>query len=423
VEIRQHYEQDEKTLTLDISQRCAATPGQSDKEPFHIPLALGFLDSKGGELHLQLDSAEGDSTSELLQLKKQRQKFVFKNVAERPILSPFRGFSAPGKIVSSFSAADLALRMSHDGDAFNRWEAGQTLAVEELLQLYQGSGVAGLDALFVDSWGMALADEHVDMSLLSQLLTLPSEQYLADQLSFFDPDKVRAARDGAKLHLAEVHYDLLQSRYRSCATTAGEFSLSPQAVGCRSLKNFCLQMMMSLDRPSDQELAVDQYHKATNMTDRLAALSAMIDSAAEGRQELLDDFYLQWKNHPLLLDKWFSLQACVHRADTFSTIGELLLHADFTLSNPNRVHALLGTFSQNLGVFHRADGQGYRLLVDQIVHLDQSNPQVAARMAGPLTRWKQLEPGRRELLRKELELLQQSELSRDLFEIVSKSLA
>jgi aminopeptidase N len=423
VKIEQSYDQTEKTLTLKISQYCAPTPGQDQKEAFHIPLALGFLGQNGSELALMLDG--GGFKNGLLQLTQETESFVFKNVTERPVISPLRGFSAPVKIDVDSSDGDLALRMAYDSDTFNRWEAGQALAIKELLRAYHdkaGNAEEVLPSLFVDSWGRALADEQVDMSLLSQLLTLPSEQYLADQLEHFDPERIRTVRNVAKMQLAKAHFELLLQRYQDCLPADALFLLTSEAVGQRSLKNFCLQMMMTLDQPQSRQLATAQYHSASNMTDRLAALVAMIDSNDDKRQELLDDFYLQWKSHPLLLDKWFSLQASAHGEETFNEIGKLLQHPDFTLANPNRVRALLGALCQNLGVFHRADGKGYRLLVDQISQLDQSNPQVAARMAGPLTRWKRLETGRRELLKRELELLQQSDLSRDLYEIVSKSL-
>ncbi len=358
VKIEQGYSQAEKKLMLTVSQYCPPTPGQERKEPFHIPLGLGFLDSEGRELMLQAESEPGPTG--MLQLTEAETTFVFDHVPEQPIVSPLRGFSAPVKIDGNFSDNDLALRMAYDSDAFNRWEAGQALAVKELLHAYDneaGETADILKPLFVDSWGKALADEKVDMSLLSQLLTLPSEQYLADQLDAFDPDRVRMVRNAAKRQLAEAHFEILCKRYADCRVMQGVFSLAPTAVGRRSLKNFCLQMMMILDRPAARDLAVEQYRTANNMTDRLAALVSMIDSADERRQELLSDFYQEWKSHPLLLDKWFSLQASAQREGTFSVIEKLLQHPDFTLTNPNRVRSLLGALCQNLGVFHRADGK------------------------------------------------------------------
>ncbi|RLB74303.1 MAG: aminopeptidase N, partial [Deltaproteobacteria bacterium] len=168
--------------------------------------------------------------------------------------------------------------------------------------------------------------------------------------------------------------------------------------------------------------SLQQYRTATNMTDRLAAFSLLVDSAAAERQDVIDDFYQTWKQQPLLLDKWFSIQALSHRSETFTEVENLLQHTDFSLSNPNRVRALLGAFYQNMAVFHRSDGAGYKLLVEQIIILDQKNPQVAARMAAPLTRWKQLETKRRKLLELQLLRLQKMDLSSDLYEIVNKSL-
>lgn len=425
VDIRQHFDEQQQKLILKISQICPPTPGQEEKQPFHIPLALGLIDQKGKDLQLkESDDDKAGIVTKILNLIRQTEEFTFCGIKERPILSPLRGFSAPVKIQYDFSNADLAFRMANDSDAFNRWEAGQSLAVKELLRMYVNYELdqpTELQGLFVNSWGKALFDEQADMSLLAQLLTLPSEQYLADQLEFFDPQKIRVVRNRALKQLASTHSALLMQRYLHCFTEKN-YSLTPEAIGRRSLKNFCLTMLMQLGDHDDIDLCQQQYDSATNMTDRLAAFALLVDSKAANRPAIIDDFYRQWRQHPLLVDKWFSLQALAHGDDTFAAVEQLLQHHDFTLANPNRVRALLGAFYQNMAVFHRQDGSSYRLLVDQIIQLDHNNPQLAARMAAPLTRWRRLEPTRRELMKEELILLQRSELSRDLYEIVSKSL-
>jgi aminopeptidase N len=251
---------------------------------------------------------------------------------------------------------------------------------------------------------------------------LPSEQYLADQLETYNPQIIRIVRDRALRQLAEAQADRLIQLYHRGSAEEGPYSLTPEAIGRRNLKNFCLTLLLELDSPDAIALCLNQYRSATNMTDRLAAFASLVDSGAVERQAIVADFHQQWKQHPLLIDKWFSVQALAHHDETFDDIEKLLQHPDFSLANPNRARALLGAFYQNLAVFHRQDGRGYRLLVDQIIQLDQSNPQVAARMAAPLTRWRRLEAKRRELLKQELTLLQQSKLSRDLYEIISKSL-
>ncbi len=426
VKIQQNYDAALQILTLEISQSCPSTPGQNKKQPFHIPLAVGLMNDVGEDIQLQLsgETQPGDTTR-VLELTQQTQRFSFVGIDQPPTLSPLRGFSAPVRLQSDFADEELAFRMAHDSDSFNRWEAGQTLGLGELLRMYnaheQGKPFS-LQPIFIDTWEKGLADCRVDQSLLTQLLTLPSEQYLADQLDTFDPQIVRNVRDHAICQLAQENRTLLLQRYRGCFTDEGHYSLDPAAVGRRSLGNFCLSLLMRLDLAELNKLCLKQYRTATNMTDRLAAFSLLVDSSVDERQEIIGDFYQQWKKHPLLLDKWFSIRALSHRTETFSELEDLLLHPDFSLSNPNRVRALLGAMSQNLAVFHRPDGAGYQLLVDQILLLDQRNPQVAARMASPLTRWQRLEPKRRELLKQELYRLQQADLSRDLYEIINKSL-
>jgi len=427
VQIQQDYNSEQQTLTLKISQSCAATPGQKQKQPFHIPVTLGLMDAAGKDLPLQLaGEVQSGATTRVLDLTESAQEFTFVGIEQQPTLSPLRGFSAPVRLRCDFTDEELAFRMAYDSDSFNRWEAGQTLALNELLRSYRELGEGrsvDLRPVFVTAWKKALADRQADQSLLTQLLTLPSEQYLADQLEEFDPQMIRTVRDQAILQLAQTHQGLLLERYTACFKTENDYSLDSTAVGQRSLGNFCLSLLMKLEQAEISDISLQQYRTATNMTDRLAAFSLLVDSAAAERQDVIDDFYQTWKQQPLLLDKWFSIQALSHRSETFTEVENLLQHTDFSLSNPNRVRALLGAFYQNMAVFHRPDGAGYKLLVEQIIVLDQKNPQVAARMAAPLTRWKQLETKRRKLLELQLLRLQKMDLSSDLYEIVNKSLS
>ncbi len=427
VKVDCRYDRATQTFTLDCQQSCPATPGQPEKEPFHLPLVMGLLGRDGADIPLPAAS-EGSlaGTSRVLELTQAREQFTFTGVQEPPVLSLLRGFSAPVRLKMQDLPEDLAFRMAYDSDAFNRWEAGQQLSVAELLQVYRqrldGESSAGLSKVFVDAWGVALTDSEADESLLARMLQLPSEQYLADQLAEVDPQLIRAAREQALRQLLSAHREQLLQRYHSYSS-AGDYSLEPIAVGRRRLAHGCLSLLM-LD--PDEELlnrCLRHYQQAGNMTDRLAAFVALVD-CREGsvRDQVKDDFYQQWKHYPLLLDKWFSTLASGRHENTFFDVERLLLHPDYTLNNPNRARSLLGAFAQNLAVFHRPDGNGYRLLTEQIRRLDKRNPQMAARMATPLTRWKRLEPQRRALLHEELVALQQEDLSRDLYEIVNKSL-
>ncbi len=423
--IRDDYDEEQQTLSLKVLQHCPPTPEAQSKQPFHIPLAIGLLDAQGKDLLLQLagETSAGAATR-VLELTEKEQVFTFVGLPEKPVISPLRGFSAPVRLKCDFSDAELAFRMAHDSDSFNRWEAGQTLAVKEMLRmlgdLEQGRQFA-LSPKFVTAWRHALDDREADPSLLTQLLTLPSEQYLAEQLAEYDPQAIREVRDRARWQLSSDCQGRLLERYQE-SISKSDYQLDPVSVGQRSLRNFCLTLLMELHEQRITDLCLQQYQEADNMTDRLAAFAVLVDNPARERQLVVEDFYQQWQQHPLVVDKWFSIQALSHQPQVFSEVEQLLQHPAFTLKNPNRLRSLLGAFTQNLAAFHRADGAGYRLLVEQVLLLDQRNPQLAARMAGPFTRWKRLEPQRRDLMKAELQRMQAEKLSKDLYEIINKSL-
>jgi aminopeptidase N len=425
VQVAQQYDATAQTLTLKVAQHCPATPQQEQKQPFYIPLAIGLLNARGEDIPLRFTGEKtAGQTTRVLHLTEAEQSFVLVDLPEPPVLSPLRGFSAPVRLECQFSDDQLAFRMAHDSDTFNRWEAGQILASKELLRMLKDFALGRPFALtpkFVSAWRHALEDRGADPSLLAQLLTLPSEQYLADQLPEFDPQAIREVRDRARWQLASDCQGVLLQRYKECSAS-GDYRLEPAAVGQRSLRGLCLALLMELHEARFTTLCLQQYRQADNMTDRLAAFSALIDNPAEERDQVVADFYQQWQHQPLVVDKWFTLQALSHREEVFADVERLLQHPAFSLKNPNRVRSLLGAFSQNLAAFHRADGAGYRLLSEQILLLDQRNPQVAARMAGPFTRWKRLEPTRRALMKGELERMRGEKLSKDLYEIVNKSL-
>ncbi len=427
IEYSEVYDAEDKTLTLTLSQSCAPTPGQDTKEPFHLPLVVGLLDSDGHDIPLQLTGENAPvGTTRTLELTQASQKFVFEHVPNRPVVSLLRQFSAPVVLRADISSADLAFRLAHDADEFNRWEAGQQLATRELLANYESVVVSpdqfSLSPVFVNAWAAALADYSADSSLLTQLLSLPNEQFLADQLSSVDPARIYQVRQLARKSLACANKALLEQRYRR-AQGDGRYSLDPSAIGKRSLANFCLAQLLLSGGTESESLCLKQYEQASNMTDRLAAFSALANSDAFSRNSVIEDFYQRWQSHPLLLDKWFSLQALAQTDNVFADVQRLLAHPKFSYSNPNRVRSLIGAFSQNLNAFHCADGLGYKWLADQILLIDARNPQLAARLAGPFTRWKRLEPGRQILMKGELERLAAAALSKDLYEIVTKSLS
>jgi len=423
VALETRYDAARKEYRIVCRQSCPATPDRSAKEPFQIPLAIGLLGAAGGDLPLKLAGEEvSEGTTLVLDLQQAEQEFVFEGVAEEPILSPLRGFSAPVILEYSQPDEELAFRMAHDSDAFNRWEAAQQLAQCELLAALDDSDASPLSDLFVKSWTQTLGDRQADGSLLTQLLTLPSEVYLGEQMSAIDPGRIHRVRKAARHQLATAGRKLLLERYRAGRDTQA-YGLDSRQVGKRSLKNFCLSLLMLLEDAEVVELCLQQYEFAGNMTDRLVALTCLTSSALPQRQTILDDFYQRWQQQPLVVDKWFTLQATADRDTICTDVAALLEHPAFTFDNPNRVRSLIGAFAAgNPAGFHQADGAGYRFLTEQILLLNQRNPQVAARMALPLSRWKRFEPVRSTFMRQQLEELRQQELSRDLFEIISKSL-
>jgi aminopeptidase N len=423
------YDPARGSYTLHVRQRCPATPGQPDKKPFHVPLAVGLLDRHGNDLPLQLDgeAAPASETTRVLELLGNEEEFRFVGLTEPPIPSLLRGFSAPVKLEMERSDEELAFLFGSDRDPFNRWEAGQELATRLLLNLVkqvQADGPLKLPQLFVSACRKTLLDAEADRALLALALTLPAESYLAERLAVADPTAIHIARQFVRRGLAgELSRDW-EEVFASIAES-GPYAVTPEAVGRRSLKNLCLAYLMTLEEAAIRETCCAQYRRGANMTDTIAALACLVETDGSEREEALADFYKRWQDEPLVVDKWFALQAASGRAGTLGEVQRLLNHPAFTLKTPNRVRALIGTFAHgNPAAFHAADGSGYRFLADQILAVDRLNPQVAARLAGAFSRWRRFDPARQPLMRQELErFITTAGISRDVYEIASKSLA
>ena len=421
--IRGEYDAVRQTYSLTVEQHCPATPGQPDKAPFLIPLAVGLLDSKGADLALQL---EGESTpirgTRMLELSERRQQFVFEQVPETPVPSLLRGFSAPVKVHFDYSDAQLMFLMAHDSDGFSRWDAAQTLSQRILLQLVADPNSA-VPTGFIDAFRQALTDGSTDPALLAEVLTLPSESYLGDQMAEVDVAGIHQAREWLKTLLATELRNELLAVYRA-NEVPGEYQPDAASIGRRSLRNLALGYLMQLDDETIQQLCVEQYRAGHNMTDVISALSLLADRDTPEAAELLEAFYQQWQGDPLVLDKWFSLQALSKRPDTLQRVQALLKHPAFSIANPNKVRALIGAFcSGNAVRFHAADGSGYRFLGDRVLELDGLNPQVASRMVRLMARWQRYDPARQQQMKAQLERILKTEgVSRDVFEIASKSL-
>ncbi len=419
------YNEAARTFTLTVRQSCPPTPGQPEKLPFHIPLALGLVDRRGHDLPLQLDGETmPGGTTRVLELREAEQSFTFVNVPCPPVPSLLRDFSAPVRLDYPWTQDDLIFLVACDSDAFCRWEAANTCASRLLKELYLAAArneKIVLPAGFIDSLRCLLTEPELDPALVALMLELPGERTLLEEIDSVDPGLLQQVCQSVKQQLArELRAELL---IRYAQLNDGEpYRYDSIEVAQRSLKNVCLSYLAELDEPMVGEMLANQYARADNMTDRLAALKALVNR--DGGEAQLADFAARWQDDALVMDKWFTLQATSRRPGALSRVEKLMDHPAFSLRNPNKVRALISAFcQQNLAHFHAADGYGYAFAADRIIEIDKSNPQIAARLASCFNRWPRLEPKRQAMMRAELERICATEnLSNGTFEIVSKAL-
>jgi len=427
VKVTTSYDVDKQTYDITLAQSCPPTPGQAKKQPFHIPVAVGLLDGKGKDMPLSLKGHSGQPTTLVLELTATQQTFHFTNVTEQPVPSLLRNFSAPVVLEYEYSDADLAFLMAHDSDAFNRWEAGQRLATRRLLALTEAAQQAdsslSVDVALSDSLRASLNDVALDPAFRETVLTLPAETVIAEQMEVIDPQAIHTARRFLRLSLAkDLRKDF--SRVYAANQTDGPYSPDAASSGKRALKNLALSYLAELDDADAHTLAQAQYDAANNMTDRMAALAALANSQAPGRAAALAKFYSDFEQEPLVIDKWFSLQAMARTTDV-AAVQTLMKHPAFSIKNPNRARSLIFSFCNgNPSRFHAADGSGYAFWAEQVIALDAINPQVAARLARSLDRWRKYAPALQEKMRAALQqVADTAKLSKDTREVVGKSLA
>ncbi len=426
VRVEDDWDEASGRYTLTLRQSCPPTPGQKDKQPFLIPFAVGLLDAEGRDLPLRLaGEAEAQGTTRVLRLTEAEQSFVFEGLNVQPLPSLNRGFSAPVRVEYPYADSQLAFLAAHDADSFNRWDAGEQLAVHVMLGLaedHQAGRPLALPAGFITAFATVLADESLNAAVKAEMLSLPGEAWLAETMDVVDPDAIHIARDYTRRALAsELEAQWLAAYHAN--SVSGDYRYDSQDAGRRRLRNLALDYLASLDSAPTRQLALNQFSEADNMTDSLAALAALMRTGGEERERALETFYERWKSEPLVLDKWFTLQAMAQRPGTLDRVKQLMHDPAFSMRNPNRVRALIGAFAQgNPTGFHAADGSGYGFVGEQVQALDALNPQVAARMVGVFSRWRRYDDGRQAHMKTELERLKALELSRDVYEIVSKSL-
>ena len=420
--VKEEWQKDTEEYRLTVRQEPSGSPASTNHQPFHMPLAVGLLGTKGDDLLENFD--QGTS---VLQLREREQMFVFTGIKERPVLSFLRNFSAPVKVKQFQSRKELTFLMRHDSNLFNRWDASARLAGEVILETAQqlrAKQQVMVDECYRQAVTHNLRQKVEDSALLALSLSLPPETTLAQDMEIVDPDSLHGARQMVKMQLAQDNAPFFLELYLKNRET-GDYSLSAEAMGRRSLKNVALSYLMSLDPlPEDYlNLCVLQYRTASNMTDCIAALASLVNLDHQIRHELLADFHRKWAEDSLVLDKWFTLQALSILPDTLQKVESLLDHSSFSIENPNKVRALIGAFCTNNHVrFHERNGAGYVFLADKILQLNAINPQIAARLVTPLINWKRYDSKRQDLMRGQLERIAGTpELSRDVYEIVDKS--
>ena len=437
VEVKTSHDAARGILEITLSQSCPPTPRQPRKKPFVIPVQTALFDRQGKRLSARAENNGdrrnngngGDTQDDLLVLSRRSQTFVYKGVAEPPVASLLRGFSAPVELRQALSEDDLGLLLSHDDDPFNRWEAGQKLFLRHLLkrvaEIRQGTqapAVGDFDNI-ARAFASVLAETATDPALRAVILTPPDHAYIAEQLAAVDPAAIFHARRELKHHLAQTHRVKLLACYHQL-NGCNDGAITAEQIARRSLRDTCLNYLIALDDPEIHDLAVALLQNARCMTDSATALGALANSSKPQRQALLDDFYRRWEHEPLVVDKWLRIQATVPAPQTLSRVEALSRHDAFDRTNPNKVYSLLVAFSHaNPVCFHARDGSGYRFVSHWVAQLDPSNPQVSARLVSAFIHWKKYIPELQIQMRAALEeIATLPKLSADVAEIVGKSL-
>jgi aminopeptidase N len=428
ITVEDHWDATTHSYELTLAQKVPPTPGQPEKLPMLIPLALGLIGQDGHELPTRLEgetqSAQG---SRVVPLAGPRQSFRFADVPAPPVPSLLRGFSAPVKL-KGMPLERLKFLAVHDPEPFARWEAGQQFATHLLLDRIAAhqrrEASAPLDSDLVAAMRRTLADADRDPAFAAEALALPSEAFLADQLAVVDVDAIHAAREVVRAALGKALATEFEAAYRHLAD-AGPYRIDGSSIGRRALRNTSLAYLAAADPEEGAALALAQFEAGANMTDVLAALTMLADLDRPERSAALARFYERWSHDDLVIDKWFALQARSSLPETPHRVRELTRHPAFERKNPNRVRALVGAFSQaNQLRFHDASGAGYTFLADEVIVLDPINPTTAARLVQALGASRRHDPARQGLMRRELErVLATPERSKNTYEMVSKSLA
>ncbi len=437
LQVTDEYNEDTQEYSLHIKQACPPTPECQQKLPFHIPIAMGLLGS-AGDLPLYLKDAEpdfetSDNTHKVIELTQAEQTFVFERVQEKPVPSLLRGFSAPVKLQYDYSREDLMLLMSRDSDGFNRWDASQQLSLQvinDVIAAYQrGDDIKNIaiDSRLIDALRSVLQDESLDQAMVAYMLSLPSEAYMSELADVVDVEAIHYSRTAVRKIIANelrAEFERIYNAYDHQQT----YAATADAIAARSLKNVALAYLMLLGDEKTIRACEQQYLTANNMTDVMAALTQLTNAEAPLAQELsgnaLADFYERWQHESLVVNQWLTVQATCSLPNALARVKALEVHNAYDGKNPNKIRALVSSFCNNNAInFHDAAGEGYKFLADKIIVLNTQNPQIASRLLTPLTKWKKYGSARQALMKAQLErIMAEPSLSKDVFEVVSKSL-
>lgn len=415
--ITSDYDEAQQTYTLTVEQSCAPTPGQMKKQPYHIPLAMALLGSS------EWFAVQAGQTTAVLDITQPKQSFAFKNIPEKPVPSLLRGFSAPVTLSYAYTRDELLAIIHKDTDGFCRWDAAQQLGVQILRDMMQGND---FDSRLTDAYQALLAGHARDKAMVALMLQLPTEAYLVEVIEKnVDVHAIHQARMAARVTIARMLEDQWLAAYHDNQNTQ-PYRADADQIAQRSLKNTALSYLMLLEKQSIADLCNQQFEQAHNMTDRLAALAALVNSPfTQQKTDALAQFYHRWQGEPLVVNQWLSVQATCVLPGTLGRVQHLLTHPAFDYKNPNKIRALIAAFTANNPThFHQRDGVGYAFLADQVLLLNQTNPQIAARLLRPLTQWKKYLPASQVLMKAELARIMACDtLSKDVHEVVFKSLS
>ncbi len=408
------------TLRLTMTQTCKPTPECQNKLPFHIPIRVALWDNEGHKLPI---------TNEVLELREEQETFEFNDLKEKPYLSLLRDFSAPIQLEYAQSTDERISLLKFDTNGYIKWDMAQRLVLDTIHKAYKNSTSPSqslLSKAMQDAFKHVLQDVNLDPGLRAQILTPPSFEEVIFSLKSVDVEKIEDLRVNYRDQLAKLLFPEAMTIYQSLIgkeQSQSSFTFNTKSMGERKLRNVCLWLMMKANPTKALVFCQNQFENATNMTDQIASFALLVNCPLEGiADKAIAHFYSQWSHDPLVMDKWFAIQASSELRGALTRVHALTQHPDFTLKNPNRVRAVIGAFIQNSPRhFHQASGKGYAFLTDHLIVLDKINPQIAARLATPFSRGERLDDLRRRLIQDQLQRLLKEELSKDVFEVVSKS--